>query len=151
MRDREFENIRLVSEDVAEMPYRPTACKNTYRLIVVRKNLTWKKERCGCSTTTVLLLSDERLGSSSAAEIVFDANQRCNQENLHAQLKGGVRALQAPVDNAGKQLGVHGDDVAGVELEGVVRAVADGDVRAARTSVIGKRSRRCWGWSSKRS
>jgi hypothetical protein len=33
-----------------------------------------------------------------AAEIVFDANQRCNQENLHAQLKGGVRALQAPVD-----------------------------------------------------
>lgn len=29
----------------------------------------------------------------SAAEIVFDANQRCNQENLLAQLKGGVCAL----------------------------------------------------------
>ena len=27
------------------------------------------------------------------------ANDRCDQENLHAQLKGGVRALHAPVDN----------------------------------------------------
>ena len=27
------------------------------------------------------------------------ANNRCNQENLLAQLKGGVRALRAPVDN----------------------------------------------------
>jgi len=30
---------------------------------------------------------------------VFEANQRCNQENLNAQLKGGVRALQAPLDD----------------------------------------------------
>ena len=30
---------------------------------------------------------------------MFLANDRCDQENLHAQLKGGVRALQAPVDN----------------------------------------------------
>ena len=35
----------------------------------------------------------------SATEIVLLANDRCDQENLHAQLKGGVRALQAPVDN----------------------------------------------------
>ena len=36
--------------------------------------------------------------SSPAAEIVFRANDRCNQENLHAQLKHAVCALQAPVD-----------------------------------------------------
>ncbi len=30
---------------------------------------------------------------------MFQANRRCNQENLNAQLKGGVRALTAPVDN----------------------------------------------------
>ena len=36
---------------------------------------------------------------SEAAELVFGANDRCHQENLLAQLKGGVRALQAPVDN----------------------------------------------------
>ena len=32
--------------------------------------------------------------TSSPAEIVFLANDRCNQENLHAQLKGGVRAFR---------------------------------------------------------
>ena len=35
----------------------------------------------------------------TAEEIVFSANDRCNQENLLAQLHGGVCALQAPVDN----------------------------------------------------
>ena len=32
-------------------------------------------------------------------EIVFSANDRCDQENLNAQLKNGVRALRMPVDN----------------------------------------------------
>jgi hypothetical protein len=98
VRDREFRNIRLHSEDVAEMPYRPTACAKTYRLVVVRKNLTVEKGE-------IRLFDDYRYffyltndWDRPAAEIVFDANQRCNQENLHAQLKGGVRALQAPVD-----------------------------------------------------
>ena len=34
----------------------------------------------------------------SQEEIVFDANDRCNQENVLAQLKGDVRSLTAPVD-----------------------------------------------------
>jgi hypothetical protein len=34
----------------------------------------------------------------SAEEVVFSANDRCNQENLVAQLKGGVPALTTPVD-----------------------------------------------------
>jgi hypothetical protein len=29
--------------------------------------------------------------------VVFSANDRCNQENLIAQLKGGVRALHSPL------------------------------------------------------
>ena len=36
--------------------------------------------------------------TATAAEIVFEANDRCNQENLLAQLHGGVRALSAPVN-----------------------------------------------------
>jgi len=98
VRQRAFENIRLVSEDVAEMSYRPVACKQTYRLIVVRKNLTVEKGE-------LRLFDDYRYffyltndWTSSAAAVVFSANDRCNQENLHAQLKGGVRALQAPLD-----------------------------------------------------
>jgi hypothetical protein len=35
----------------------------------------------------------------TAEEVVFSANDRCDQENLIAQLKGSVRALTTPVDN----------------------------------------------------
>jgi len=35
----------------------------------------------------------------TAEEVVLRANQRCNQENLLAQLKHGVRALHAPVNS----------------------------------------------------
>ena len=55
----------------------------------------------------------------TAEEVVFSANDRCDQENLIAQLKSGVRALTAPVDDLGQQLGVHGDGVAGLEPQGV--------------------------------
>ena len=34
----------------------------------------------------------------SAAEIVLEANNRCNQENLFAHLKSDMHALSAPVD-----------------------------------------------------
>ena len=34
----------------------------------------------------------------SCTEVVREARQRCDQENLIAQLKGGVRALHAPVN-----------------------------------------------------
>jgi hypothetical protein len=99
VRERAFLNKRLVSEDVAEMPYRPTACKNTYRLIVVRKNLSVEKGELRLFDDYVYFYYLTNDWTSSAATIVFEANQRCNQENLNAQLKGGVRALTAPVDN----------------------------------------------------
>jgi Transposase DDE domain group 1 len=96
---REFDNIKLRSEDVAEFNYRPTACQQTYRLVVLRKNLSVEKgER--------VLFDDVRYffyitndWVSEAEEVVFTANDRCDQENLLAQLAGGVRALRAPVDN----------------------------------------------------
>ena len=37
--------------------------------------------------------------TTPADEIVFLANDRCNQENLIEQLKNGVQALRMPVDN----------------------------------------------------
>ena len=99
VRQRKFENKRLVSEDVAEMPYRPFACKNTYRLIVVRKNLSIEKGEMRLFDDYIYFFYLTNDQTSTPAAIVFEANQRCNQENLNAQLKGGVRALTAPVDN----------------------------------------------------
>jgi hypothetical protein len=96
--ERQFQNLRLASEAVAEFEYRPTACRTGYRLVVVRKNLTVEKgaRRLFDDYRYFFYLTNDR--TTPAAEIVFQANDRCNQENLHAQLKHGVRALQAPVD-----------------------------------------------------
>src|SRR5580704_1497519 len=97
--ERGFQNIRLVSETVAEFDYRPSACRKSYRMIVVRKNLSVEKgeQVLFDDYRYFFYLTNDR--TSSAADIVYRANNRCNQENLHAQLKHGVCALQAPVDN----------------------------------------------------
>jgi Transposase DDE domain group 1 len=100
VKERAFKNLRLVSEDVAEILYQPTACRESYRMVVVRKNLSVEKGE-------QVLFPDERYFfyitneyECTADEVVFEANDRCNQENLIAQLKdSGVRALHAPVDN----------------------------------------------------
>ena len=99
VRQREFENLRLVGEEVAEFEYRPAACKKTYRMIVVKKYID-------VSQGQTVLFHDYRYffyltndWELSPAEVVFEANDRCDQENLHAQLKGSARALHAPVDN----------------------------------------------------
>lgn len=39
VRQREFKNIRLTGEEVAEFDYRPAASRKTYRMIVVKKYL----------------------------------------------------------------------------------------------------------------
>ncbi len=98
VRQRNFETIRLEGEDVAEIPYRPVACQKTYRMIIVRKNLgvTKGEQRLFDDYRYFFYLTSDR--RSSASDIVFGANKRCNQENLHAQLKGGVHAFQAPLD-----------------------------------------------------
>jgi Transposase DDE domain group 1 len=96
---REFENQRLQSEEVAEFNYQPTACKKVYRLVVVRKNLSVEKGERQLFDSIVYFFYITNDWVSEANEIVFAANDRCDQENLLAQLSGGVRALRAPVDN----------------------------------------------------
>ena len=43
IRNREFLHLELQSEQVAEFDYRPTACRQSYRMIVVRKNISQQK------------------------------------------------------------------------------------------------------------
>jgi hypothetical protein len=100
---RGFKDIRLVDEWIAEMDYRPVACKRDYRLIILRKNLKVHEPRQ--QQQQLRLLDDYRYffyitndWDSTPEEIVFDANDRCQQENVLAQLNA-VRALHAPLDN----------------------------------------------------
>ena len=96
---RAFENQRLRSEQVAEFNYRPTACAKTYRLVVVRKNISVEKGEKLLFDRIEYFFYITNDWVSEADEVVFSANDRCDQENLLAQLHGGVRALRAPVDN----------------------------------------------------
>jgi len=99
VKEREYETLRLQSEEVAEFEYQPVACRKNYRMVVIRKNITRTKgERALFDEVRYFFyITNERAWTPT--EIVFSANDRCNQENLLAQLHGGVGALQAPVDN----------------------------------------------------
>jgi hypothetical protein len=97
--ERKFENLRLVSEDVADFEYTPTACRKTYRMVVVRKNLSVEKGQKVLFDDIRYFFYISNDFKASVSEIVFEANDRCNQENLIAQLGGGVHALNMPVDN----------------------------------------------------
>jgi hypothetical protein len=95
--EKGYENIKLVGEQVAEFPYRPTACRKTYRVVVLRKNLSVEKgERVLFDDIKYFFyLTNDKVSSREA--LVYKANGRCNQENLIEQLKNGVNALRMPV------------------------------------------------------
>ena len=98
VRRKGYKNIRLRSEDVAEFDYRPLACDETYRMVVLRKNLTVERgdQALFDDVRYFLFITNDR--NLTAEQVVFEANDRCNQENLIEQLKNGVRALHAPVN-----------------------------------------------------
>lgn len=99
VRERAYKNIRLESEQVAEFSYQPGKCQKPYRMVVVRKNLSVEKgeQVLFDDLRYFFYLTNDR--TLSAAEIVFFANQRCDQENVIEQLKNGVNALRMPSDD----------------------------------------------------
>jgi Transposase DDE domain group 1 len=99
VQQRQFRTLRLNSEAVAEFNYQPTACDQTYRMVVVRKNITQEKGELRLHDEIRYFFYITNDWVTAADEIVFAANDRCNQENVIAQLASGCRALKAPVDN----------------------------------------------------
>ncbi len=99
VRRREFDVLRLQSEEVAEFEYQPTKCDNSYRMVVVRKNISVEKgdRRLFDEVRYFFYISND--WDRSSAEVVFSCNDRCHQENLIEQLSNSVRAFRAPVDN----------------------------------------------------
>ena len=98
VRQRAYKTIRTKKQEVVEFSYRPRACKKNYRVVAVRKNLSIERG------DNVLfdeyryffyITNDRKL---TADQVISEAHQRCNQENLIANLKSGVRALHAPVN-----------------------------------------------------
>lgn len=97
--ERGYKDIRLVEEWVGETTYQPVACRRAYRLIIVQKNLKIREKgqkQLFDDYTYLFYITND--WESTPEEIVFRANDRCQQENILAQLNA-VRALHAPVDN----------------------------------------------------
>lgn len=97
VQEKQFKNIRLKSEAVAEFEYQPNKCGRAYRMVVLRKNLNVEKGE-------LVLFQDIRYffyittrTDLTAEEVVWFANGRCDQENVIEQLKNGVNAMRMPV------------------------------------------------------
>jgi hypothetical protein len=93
-----YKNLRLNSEEVVEFAYKPTACKKSYRIVALRKNITVEKGELALfdEIRYYFYITNDR--KMSPKQVVFESNKRCNQENLIEQLKNGVRALHAPAN-----------------------------------------------------
>lgn len=96
--EKEYLNLYLVKEDVAEFDYQPTACTSSYRMVVLRKTITVERGQKLLYPQTRYFFYITNRRDLTTADVVASANARCNQENLNAQLKGDVRSLRAPVD-----------------------------------------------------
>jgi len=99
VRERGYKNIRTVSEQVAEFAYRPGKCAKTYRMVVLRKNLTVERGEVALfdEIRYFFYITNDR--TMSPAEVVYFSNDRCDHENDLEQLKNGVKALRMPSDD----------------------------------------------------
>ena len=99
VRARGYQNMVLQCEDVAEFNYRPGHCKREYRMVALRKLISVEKgqEQLFTQYRYFFYITNDR--DLPVEEVVFTANDRCDQENLIEQLKNGVHAMRNPLDN----------------------------------------------------
>lgn len=97
---KQYRNKRLEQEFVAEFDYRPTACKSTYRMVVLRKQVSVSQgqQKLFDDSPYFFYITNVTQRDASPREVVGESNQRCDQENIIAQLKG-MGALSAPLSD----------------------------------------------------
>jgi Transposase DDE domain group 1 len=98
VRERNYKTLRQTAQDVVEFSYRPGNCNRDYRVVALRKNISVERgENVLFSQYRYFFyITNDR--DMTADEVIDEARQRCNQENLISQLRSDVRALHAPVN-----------------------------------------------------
>ena len=96
---RNYRNIHLLEENVAEFDYKPSRCDTSFRIVVVRKLVTHEKGQDLLYPEIRYFFYVTNRRDVTAREIVRLANTRCAQERIIGQLKSGVECLRAPLDN----------------------------------------------------
>ena len=100
IKEKGYKNLKLRSEEIAEFEYQPARyCKKTYRMVVVRKNLTVEKGETALIDEVRHFFYVTNRDDLAAHEVVALANGRCDQENVIEQLKNGIGAMRMPVND----------------------------------------------------
>ena len=98
--ERGYKNLELDHEEYTEFAYGPTKCSRDYRVVALRKTISVKQGQN-------LLIPEIRFhfyitnvpkSELTARQVIREANERCNQENLIEQTKNGVHAMRMPCD-----------------------------------------------------
>jgi hypothetical protein len=95
--ERGYVNLRLNHEQVAEFEYQPRHCQRPYRVIALRKNISRMKGENVLFDEIRYFFYITTRTDLDADDVVYCANQRCDQENVIEQLKNGVGALRVPL------------------------------------------------------
>lgn len=96
--EREYQDFKLISEDIAEIPYTPQQARGEYRMVILRKAINVEKGQRLIESKIKyhFYVTNAPLRSLTTRQVVFESNARCNQENLIEQLKNGVHATRMP-------------------------------------------------------
>jgi hypothetical protein len=95
--EREFVNLKLNFEDVAEFNYRPGNCHRDYRVVALHKNISKMKGEDLLFPVIRYFFYITTRTDLTPIEVIACANKRCDQKNVIEQLKNGVNALRVPL------------------------------------------------------
>jgi len=98
--ERGYTHLETEHEDWTELDYQPVKAEGTYRMIVVRKTIRVVKGqlRLQDEIRYFFYVTNVKRKDLSAVDVIYQANDRCQQENLIEQLKNGVHAFRLPSD-----------------------------------------------------
>ena len=99
VKENEYLNLRLRNEEIKEIRHSPTAAKGEYRVIVLRKNISRERGEQVLFDEIRYFAYITNDWDTPAAELVYQANKRCNQEKLIETLKNQVHAFRMSVGN----------------------------------------------------
>lgn len=96
--ERNYKTLRLVGQWLAEVPWQPADSDKTYRLIIRRQRIAHYKGAEWIRDEERYRYVVTNLPKSwSAQQVVDETYQRCDQENVIAQMGSGLAAWRMPV------------------------------------------------------
>jgi len=95
--EKGWKNFVLKAEHITEFAYQPGKCRRPYRMIVLRKKIDEKHGQKVMFEHYRYFFYVTNDPDMTAEQVVRESNERCDQENLIAQLKSGIEAMRMPV------------------------------------------------------